>query len=405
MNVIFLSPGFPPEMPYFTRGLAEVGAKVIGLGDQHEGALPEMTRKNLAAYVQVGSFADEDGVIADARRIASKVRVDRIECLWEPLMILAARMRETLGLPGMTVKETIPFRDKEEMKKVLDAAGIRTPKHGNAHTVAQVWEAAERIGFPLVVKPIAGAGSADTYRLNDRKELEAVIPRLGHIPEVSVEEFVDGQDFTFDTICANGRVLFYNISFYRPRALESRMNEWISQQTLSVRNVDSPDFASGRDMGLNVLKALHFHTGFTHMEWYRKPDGEAVFGEIGARSPGARTVDVMNFATDLDLFRAWAEAVCWGRISQPIHRRYNSAAIFKRARGEGHIRAYEGLHRLLAEIGPHVCAIELSPIGAPKKDWRRSVIADGFLVVRHPDLQTTMQMADRVGTDLQLVAG
>jgi biotin carboxylase len=305
----------------------------------------------------------------------------------------------------MTVQETIPYRDKEVMKKVLDAAGIRTPKHGNAHTVAQVWEAAERIGFPLVVKPIAGAGSADTYRVNDRKELEAVIPRLGHVPEVSVEEFVEGQDFTFDTICAHGRILFYNISFYRPRALESRMNEWISQQTLSVRNVDSPDFASGREMGLNVLKALHFQAGFTHMEWYRKADGEAVFGEIGARSPGARTVDVMNFATDLDLFRAWAEAVCWGRISQPILRKYNSAAIFKRARGEGRIRAYEGLQRLLAEIGPYVCAVELSPIGAPKKDWRRSVIADGFLVVRHPELQTTMQLADRVGTDLQLVAG
>ena len=41
-------------------------------------------------------------------------------------MILAARMRETLGLPGMTVEETVPFRDKEKMKQVLDAAGIRS---------------------------------------------------------------------------------------------------------------------------------------------------------------------------------------------------------------------------------------------------------------------------------------
>jgi hypothetical protein len=63
------------------------------------------------------------------------------------------------------------------------------------------------------------------------------------------------------------------------------------------------------------------------------------------------------------------------------------------------------LQRLLAEIGQYVCALELSPIGAQKKDWRRSVIADGFLVVRHPDLQSTMAIADRVGTDLQLVAG
>lgn len=392
-------------MPFFTRGLAQVGAKVIGLGDQPEGALPEMTRKHLAAYVQVRSFSDEDALVNEAKQLASKIRIDRIECLWEPLMIGAARMREALGLPGMTVAETVPFRDKEKMKQVLDAAGIRTPRHANAHTVSQVREAAAHIGFPLVVKPIAGAGSADTYRVNNAAELETVIPMLGHVPEVSVEEFVEGEDYTFDTICVDGRILYYNISFYRPRALESRMNAWVSQQTLSRRDVDSADVASGREMGIRVLKALNFKTGFTHMEWYRKRDGEAVFGEIGARSPGARTVDVMNFASDLDLFRGWAEAVCWGKFSQPIQRKYNSAAIFKRAVGQGTIRRYEGLDRLLSEFGNHVCAIELSPLGAPVKDWKKSVIADGFLMVRHSDLATTMHLADRVGTELQLLAG
>jgi hypothetical protein len=69
------------------------------------------------------------------------------------------------------------------------------------------------------------------------------------------------------------------------------------------------------------------------MEWYRKADGEVVFGEIAARPPGARMVDVMNYATDADLFSAWAEAVTHGRISQPIERRYNAASIFKRAKG------------------------------------------------------------------------
>ena len=59
MNVLMLSPGFPAEMPHFTRGLARVGATVIGLGDQPQSALPEEAAKSLAAYVQVRSFADE----------------------------------------------------------------------------------------------------------------------------------------------------------------------------------------------------------------------------------------------------------------------------------------------------------------------------------------------------------
>ena len=119
-------------------------------------------------------------------------------------MILAARIRESFGLPGMTVEQTVPFRDKEQMKRVLDAAGIRTPWHVSTTTVTGVWDAAEQIGFPLIVKPIAGAGSADTYRIDSAQELDEVLPLLRHVHEVSVEEFVDGEEFTYDTVCANG---------------------------------------------------------------------------------------------------------------------------------------------------------------------------------------------------------
>ena len=105
---------------------------------------------------------------------------------------------------------------------MLDAAGIRTPWHVSATTVAGVWAAAERIGYPLIVKPIAGAGSADTYRVDSGAELDEVLPQLRHVPEVSVEEFVDGEEFTFDTICADGEILFENICWYRPRPLQMR---------------------------------------------------------------------------------------------------------------------------------------------------------------------------------------
>jgi biotin carboxylase len=405
MNVLMISPGFPPEMPFFTRGLAAVDARVIGVGDQPQASLPDMARQSLSAYFQIPSFGDEASMFEEVRKIARQVRVDRIECLWEPMMIPAARLREALGLPGMTVAETVPFRDKEQMKQVLDAAGIRTPRHANATSAGGVREAARRIGYPLVVKPIAGAGSADTYRIGDAAELENVLPLLRHVPEVSVEEFVEGDDFTFDTVCANGEVLYYNIAFYRPRALVSRSNEWISPQTIALRNPDAPEVAAGREMGFKVLSALGFKTGFTHMEWYRKPDGEAVFGEIGARSAGARTVDVMNWASDLDLFRGWAEAVCHGRFTQPIERRYNAAAIFKRAEGEGRIQRIEGLARLMSEFGEAICAIDLTPLGSPKRSSAQSLIGDGFVMLRHPDLATTIGMADRVGTDLRLYAG
>jgi biotin carboxylase len=405
MSVLMISPGYPAEMAFFTRGLGRAGATVIGLGDQAPDALPPPAIHALDHYVHVGSLADGDHVAATVRELASHARIDQVECLWEPYMTLAARLREELGLPGLTVAQTLPFRDKERMKQLLDAAGLRTPWHVAAQTVAEVWAAAERIGYPLIVKPIDGAGSADTYRADSAAELDAILPGLRHVPRVSVEEFIDAEEFTYDTICADGQVLVENICQYHPRPLMTKMHEWISPITMALRDLDAPGLQGGRVLGRAVLRALGFRDGFTHMEWYRKADGEVVFGEIGARPPGARTVDVMNYATDADLFTAWAQAVTHGRIDQPVTRRYNAGSVFKRARGAGRITHYEGLDRLLAEYGDHVAALELLPVGAPRRDWRATTVSDGMVIVRHPELPQAMEIAQRFASELHLFAG
>jgi len=391
-------------MPYFTRALARVGAKVIGLGDQPQAGLPAEAREALSAYIQVRSFMDEDGILRDVAEAARHTRIDRVECLWEPFMVLAARIREMLGVPGMTVAQTIPFRDKEIMKQVLDKAGIRTPRHASATTANAVREAAERIGYPLVVKPIDGAGSADTYRVDSAEDLERVLPALRGVPEVSVEEFVEGEDFTFETLTVNGQIQFYSIAFYRPRALIQKSNEWISPQSVVVRQVDQPDLESGRVMGHQVIEALDFETGYTHMEWYRTASGEAVFGEIGARPPGARIVDLINHANDIDTYTGWAELVCHGKFTQKVERKYNCAYIFKRAHGAGRISRVEGLGPLVQEFGQHVVALELLPIGTPRRNWQQTLVGDGVIIARHHDLDTLLYIADRFATDLQIYA-
>ena len=405
MNVLMISPGFPKEMQYFTRGLAREGARVVGLGDQPEDHLPPAARESLSAYLHVGSFQDEAGIVERVAHFAQRVHLDRVECLWEPYVILAARIRERLGLPGLTVEQTVPFRDKEVMKRVLDAAGIRTPHHYSATTAAQVVEGAETIGYPVIVKPIAGAGSESTYKVTSREELDRILPALRHVTEVSVEEFVEGDDMTFDTLCVDGEVVHYSIATYIPRALYMRENEWVSPITLVYRDPDLPELAAGKAMGFQVLEALGFRTGYTHMEWYRRPDGEAVFGEIGARSPGAGLVDLINYASDIDTYTGWAECVVHGRFTQTVDRKYNAAWIYKRAQGQGRIRRYEGLEAILSELGPNLVDLDLNPIGAPRRDWRKLLVGDGMVTVRHPDLATTRSMAERVAAHLHIVAG
>jgi hypothetical protein len=403
VNIVMISPGYPAEMAYFTRALAAVGATVIGVGDQPPSALPDAARDALAHYEHV-TLTDEGAVLGALHGLARHASIDRVECLWEPYMILAARIRESFGVPGMKVEQTVPFRDKERMKQAIDAAGIRTPWHVSATTVRGVWEAAEQVGYPLIVKPIDGAGSADTYRLDSGQELGEVLPLLRHIPEVSVEEFIDGEEFTYDTVCADGSILFDSVMWYRPRPLQMKMHEWISPTSIVLRDLSVPDLQGGLQMGAEVLAALGFRSGFTHMEWYLKSDGEAVFGEIGGRPPGARAVDLMNYATDGDVYVAWAEAVVHGRLSQPLERRYNSGCVFKRAEGVGRITHMEGLDRLLSEYGEHVVLVDLLPIGAPRRDWRAVLISDGMIMVRHRELQPVIEMTERFAADLHLYA-
>lgn len=404
-HVLFLSPGYPPEMPQFVAGLAQVGATVHGLGDQPKAALPEQARRAVHDHLHVRNLWDEAQTVEVVRRWAQAVRVDRVECLWEPGMILAARIREALGVPGMTVEQTVPFRDKEVMKAKLDAAGVRTPRHARARTEAEVREAAERIGYPLIVKPIAGAGSADTHRVDDPRQLDDALRATAHVPEVSVEEFVDGEEFTFDTVCAGGEILYWNVSWYRPRPLVQRQLEWVSPQTIALRHPEQPDLQGGVEMGRTVLRALGFTDGFTHMEWYRKADGEAVFGEIGGRPPGARSTDLMNWACDFDVWLAWAEAVVRGRIAQPWERRYNAGNVFKRARGQGRIQRIEGLDRVLRAYGDSIVDVGLLPVGAQRRDWRQTLVSDGWICARHPHLGTLVEILDRIGTDVQMHAG
>ena len=237
------------------------------------------------------------------------------------------------------------------MKRVLDAAGVRTPHHVSARPRSpEVWEAAEQIGYPLIVKPIAGAGSADTYRVDSDAELAEVLPPLRHVPEVSVEEFVDGEEFTFDTVCADGQILFEHVLWYRPRPLQMR-HARVDQPgvDLAARPVGAPPGRRAGGWARRCWPRSASAPGFTHMEWYLKADGEAVFGEIGGRPPGARVVDLMNYATDGDLYVGWAEAVVHGRCSRSSAE-YNAGSIFKRAHGAGRITHVEGLDALLGRV-------------------------------------------------------
>jgi biotin carboxylase len=392
-------------MQQYTRGLAEVGAEVYGVGDQNVAALPASMKKHLAGWLQVPRIMDEDDVIERVTAWMRGREVDRVLANWEPLVILAARIRERWGLPGMSVNTVRGFRDKQLMKERVKAAGLRVPRSARVFTSADAHAAAEQVGYPLVIKPIAGAGSANTYRCATPAELDRALGQMHGVTEASCEEYIEGEEFTFDTVCIDGKPVYENIASYLPKPIEARSEEWISPVIITVRDMYQERLMPGVELGRNVLTALGMGDGFTHMEWFLTPKGEAVFGEIGCRPGGAHLVDQMNYTSDVDLFREWARAVCHRRFEGATARKYNAAIVFKRAYGQGRITRIEGLGDWLRMCGRWVVEDELLRPGTHRRDWKQTLLSDGHVLVRHPEWAEAHRMAFAAATGIKLYAG
>ncbi|MCG3174243.1 MAG: hypothetical protein GMKNLPBB_02471 [Myxococcota bacterium] len=405
MKVIFIAPTATRQMHDFTRGLAEVGAQVYGVGETPHEHLPQMVRDALSGYLQVPSLSNTQQAYQHILPWARKIGPDRIECLYEMFVMLAAYLRDALGVPGMPADVSLGFRDKSVMRQRAYDAGIRVPEWRRVTTAKEVREAAEAIGYPVVVKPISGAGSRDTYLVRNKAELERILPLLAHVTLANVEEFVDGEEFTYDTVCINGSPVFESVAQYHPRPLDYHTHEWISPAQLVFRNpYTHPGLDKGIELGRKVLKALGMGTGFTHMEWYRKADGEVVFGEIGARVGGNNFPDQYNYCNDFDIFREWARSVCWGVFEAVPARKYHSGEVFKRAIGQGRIVRYENLDWMYRRLGPALCVNGLLPIGAPRRDWRMTIQSDGYIIFRHPDYQECLDMLHFIQKEVRLYA-
>ena len=98
MKAVFLAPSYPPEMQQYTRGLAEVGADVYGVGDAPVDALPSGLKRYLHDYLQVPRLLDDDDVVERVTAWLRGREVDRVLANWEVMVLTAARLRERFGV-------------------------------------------------------------------------------------------------------------------------------------------------------------------------------------------------------------------------------------------------------------------------------------------------------------------
>jgi len=404
--VIFVEPGFPKNQRQFVRGLAEVGAEVIGIGESPGEFLDDELKSWMVHYHQVPNVGDVDAITDAVRWIQDKLWVDRLETTIEAHTLAVAEVRERCTIPGTSRRTAWLCRDKPSMKAALRAVGVPTAASTAADNADEVWAFADAVGFPVILKPRSGAGAQDTTRADSREELEATLSMFGAkgVTSIAVEEFVDGHEGFYDTLSVDGHAALDFVSHYYPNVLEAMRTRWISPQFVSTNRVDSvSDYNDLRELGQRVVEALGIGTSATHMEWFFGSKGLR-FSEIGCRPPGVGAWDLYSAGNDLDLYREWANAIVHGQVATRPSRRFASGIVALRPEGDGNISGYSGVEQMQAEYGDWVLDAHLPQPGTATQPVEAGYMANAYVRMRHPDYDVLRGMLDDVGRTIHVHA-
>ncbi|MCH9687185.1 MAG: ATP-grasp domain-containing protein [Deltaproteobacteria bacterium] len=406
MHVLFVAPHFPAYQRQFVRALTQVGARVTGIGEASAEGLPLSLRSQLHGYEQVHNVCDEQALLDAVRRVQAREWVDKLEATIEAHILPTARVREVATIPGLSPKAALLCRDKPLMKEFLRERGIPCARSTGASSVEEVEQFVREVGYPIILKPRAGAGAAGTWRAADASELAVALRDSGVSQggSVALEEFIEGHEGFYDTLCAGGEVLHEFISHYYPNVLEAMRTRWISPQIVVTNRTDQPGYDEVKRMGREVIQQMELGTVATHMEWFFGSKG-LKFSEIGARPPGVGQWDLYSAANDLDLYREWAHAIVHGRASSAASRRYSAGIIALRPSADGHIHGYSGVEQMQERFGEWVIDAHLPPAGTPTQPVEAGYMANAWVRLKHPNYDTLREMMDEVGRTLKVHAG
>jgi hypothetical protein len=406
VHVVFLEPGFPANQREFVRALHHVGALVTGIGTAPLLSYDAELRSWLAGYEQVASTASVEALTRAVEAIQRRGPwVHKLESTVEALMLPAAETRERTGIPGMSVAQTTLVRDKYQMKQFLQAKGVRCARSAEVGTLEAARGFVAEVGYPIIVKPLASAGAAGTWKADDAGMLMEALRESGASPTrpVLLEEFVTGHEGFWDTLTVNGRVVYEQICHYYPNVLEAMRTREVNPIVMITNRMDVPGYTELKAFGRQVLAALQIDTSPTHMEWFYGPKG-LFFSEIGARPPGVRVWDLYCAANEFDLYVEWARAIVHGEADPRPTRRFSAGMVALRPNRDGRIAGYTGVDEIQRRYGDFLLRMHLPPPGSRTQPIETGYMGNAWVWGRHPDYDLCRAMLEDVGRTLRVWA-
>ncbi len=381
MNVIFLSPHFPPNFRHFVRGLRDAGATVLGLGDEPFDNLHSDLRGKFHEYYRVSDMENYDALVRGMGHLTFKWgKIDHLDSLNEHWLETEAAIRTDFNILGIQLDWIDSVKRKSHMKQRFREAGVAVARGRVCISAEEAKAFVLEVGYPICAKPDIGVGAAKTYKISDDFELEFYL--RDKLPvEYILEEFIKGDIVTFDGLTdRDGKVLFLASHRYSKGVMET-VNEDGDIYYHSERIIPKALMTAG----MASLKAFDVRARFFHLEFFDVA-GKITALEANIRPPGGLTVDMFNYANNMDVYQEWANLIVKNEFSAKADRPYHTVYVGRK----DHLK-YELEHTaILEQYKDMVCHHERI-----MSIFSRAIGNYGY-ILRSPDLEPLIKAAEHM---------
>jgi hypothetical protein len=383
MDFLYLSPEFPPNYAHFIEHLHSLGVRVWGIGEADFYFMPSSLRSALSWYVRADlNNADTvqcalDKLLEQKKNCGHAGKFDLVESHNEQWLTLEAMINDKYDLEGVRKQDLPRLKKKSIMKQLFEGCGLPVAKGELVTDTRPSLVLAERLGYPLILKPDEGVGAGGIYRIENQNELESHLSQINQA--YVLEEFIDGDIVTYDGLTDyDGHIVFENSLTYGDGVLDYVQGK----DTFFYVNRDIPDTL--RQVGRKLVPLFDIRRKFFHFEFFNI-DKAFMPIEINCRPPGGAILDMMNYSIDDDLYRAYAEMIVSGRTSVSPHKKYCCCYVGRKDKDYVHTH-----DEIISAFGNRLVEQDVNPAVF------QQAMGTVRYIFRSPDQKELIDMADFV---------
>jgi hypothetical protein len=354
MDILYISPEFPPNYANFLRSLHAEGVRVWAIGEADFYGMPADLRACIRWYARTDLKnwrQAEQGIneLLEVKHAQGFEGVfDAAESHNEAWLRLEAFINERFAIPGITLRDVHALKKKSVMKRIFQETRLRAARGAVVSTTEEAVRLAEELRYPVILKPNEGVGAGGIHRVDGRAQLEELFPTLRE--DYILEEFVDAPMVSYDGLTdENGRIIFENSLTYGEGLIEYAQGK----DTFFYVNRRVPGRLA--EIGASLVARFAIRRKFFHFEFFAL-NGDFAPIEINCRPPGGAIIDMMNYSINGDLYRAWARMLLRRPLDLPQEKKYFVAFIGRK--DKPHALSHP---QLVERLGPRLIEYSENP--------------------------------------------